>query len=483
MNLWQDSFSNYTSFLARNRSDMMIFSYLYTCMDIKKTILLILFLTVTVTLIAKSLSNVEPMNWLGDSSFTYSYEELFDQHYQEAKALLSSDLDEALKAAHQAKDIAFQLKSTEHIGKAHWMLGYIYHIRKDFKPAIEYYFSAFRAYRKLGNDKNSAFMLQNIGALCLDNEAYEEAIEFYQQRLEYAKKLDEESHVKALYDLSLSYKFSDQLDRAVSSIVEAKQLLNQDYQLADTIMMADLYVELGIIYEKMAILDENKTFLDSARIQYIKAGKINRSSLFKAKLQNNTGNTYLTEEKPDQALIEFNEGLQLRDRLTASSLEMTMLMNKGIAYYQKGSHDMAFTYLKESMDIQLKKARGLNDFDLKNNIQTNTIPYFNIAYEYLDKLAAIDPLEYNYPSKEIIRRFAEIAKDSTLIESATTLIIIRTANQVLKKEKDRQHLWTIGIVSILVLIISILLINTFIAETVYRAIKKSFKELQGSTKH
>ena len=75
--------------------------------------------------------------------------------------------------------------------------------------------------------KNVSITLSNLGSICLESGEYEEALLFFQEKLEIINS-DNEEEVAAIYNfIGVTYCFLNQYDEALKAFEDSYELLSQ----------------------------------------------------------------------------------------------------------------------------------------------------------------------------------------------------------------------------------------------------------------
>ncbi|MEQ8715672.1 MAG: tetratricopeptide repeat protein [Cyclobacteriaceae bacterium] len=242
--------------------------------------------------------------------------------------LMLSDEDKALDMYQLAYDLDQKGKKTE---------------------ALKTYIGAYSLYQQIGDKKNMAEILVNIGIMFYEVESFEKAVKMNKMALSMDKGVEK----YALFNIAQAYsrngRYADGLDYYEKSLRYHQENRN-DHQLNKH------YIELGIIsyeleeYEQSrsyAITVRNRTRNDSSSIK-----------LYVAAL-NNIGNSYLAQGDIDLAKRTFLECLAEYDRLGSESVRGITYNNLGKVYESLSELDSAIYYFKRGWHFN----RGQNDVD------------------------------------------------------------------------------------------------------------------------
>lgn len=295
--------------------------------------------------------------------------------------------DKALTYAHQALNLANEIKYPEGRSKALGVLAITFRKIGDYSSALNYNLKRLQLVEKENNPENLANVLMSIGVVYLYQEEYQKALFYY-------------------------YK-SD-------SVIKKFHLTDSEYYI---------YMNLGNVYDKL-----NNT--DSAFIYFNKSLVVS-SSLHNEDYIGNSmtglGNTYLKMGNTDFARLNYSTAIN--HLLASNNDEVLCEAYIGMAnLYQKTANnkDSAVYYAK--LSLQLAQKDGFINWQL-NAAKLLTELYkderdIDSAFVYL---SATQQLNDSVNSKERIRQVQVLSSNETLRQ-----LEIEESKRIAQKERQQQ---------------------------------------------
>ncbi|MFZ6012530.1 MAG: tetratricopeptide repeat protein [Bacteroidota bacterium] len=250
-------------------------------------------------------------------------------------------LNEAIQIFELIDDKALQAATYNNLGVTYWRAG-------DDEQALFYYSKSEAMNLKLGNKPG---LLRNYIALGNyfahaekgdSSHQYESALENFKKALQYAGPADQSMHALALTNIGNIYgdtKFAQHnYDKAIEYY---QQGLTQYEQLGDSVNIASLHVNIGVIYE-------NLNSLDKAQQQYTRGIELqNRLGLkvFLPKSYLNLGNVFLKKNDVPKAKETFLQGIKVA-RDVKSPLFLHLANKLSWCFEQEKNSVLALAYLK-----------------------------------------------------------------------------------------------------------------------------------------
>jgi eukaryotic-like serine/threonine-protein kinase len=290
----------------------------------------------------------------------------------ETDSALGYDTD-AEKYSRQALELSQQLPAAEkYLIEANHAK-----VMKDNRKAIEAYENLAKTLPDSGDVEDS------LGALYLEIGDYDKA------RVQFAKILQADpNNVKALWLMGMVEIKKENPQGALDSLNKGISLA---VQVDNPEQKAQLLQALGIAYRLMNKPDEAiKNFKDSM--------DINRALGSKRLLANNLeqmGQAQDSLGKPDQALASMAEALKIQKEIGIKKEEGDTLVSMGVVYYEQNHYDKALEAFKASLQIQRETGDEKNQSLCLNNIGSaylakgdydNALTYLQQSLQLREKL-------------------------------------------------------------------------------------------------
>jgi tetratricopeptide (TPR) repeat protein len=391
---------------------------------------------------------------LGDAYYYLDNFELSAHHYQ--KAVEINLLSDNHKTDRQITLLGY--------------LGFVYDLMEQPLIALDYYERALVIARELGNKKEIATNLANMGKIQTIQGFYEEALanmeealaidraigdesviatdlntiariyeawgmfdkaaEYLQQALEINQKLGQEDKVAIrLSGLGLVYKawgkYPEALDYFQQALAIDKKLKNTDKVALRQVNIGSTYLEMGMVDKAIVFLKLGLEFFEDKRMISYAASTLN-----------DLGRGYLLKKEYLQAESAFLQAIEYSHPGHLNRFTMTSLQQLAQLYRMTAKHDKAFQYLN---DYHLLKDSLFNAQSQKKLLE------FQARYE----------LDNRQQENEILKREQEIAdRRQTIIILSSSLAILflgtvllalmirmkTSQNRRLKTEKENQAL-------------------------------------------
>jgi tetratricopeptide (TPR) repeat protein len=240
---------------------------------------------------------------------------------------------------------------------------------ESVRQAIAKYEKVIPLWQGLGDRRQEAFTLLNIGMLHRQLSEFQQALAIYRRALPLSQAAgDRAGEALTLYHLGTTY---DYLGEPRQSLDAHQQALGIYQELGDRVMMASVFGNLGVVHSGLGEqLQALELFNRSLALKQAAGDPYGEATLF-----NNIGlvQNYLGERQ--LALESYQRALPLYRALNNRSGESTALHNIGALYSQLGEYQKALEFLEQA--LPLKRASG-------NRVEeANTLNQIGLAYSYL----------------------------------------------------------------------------------------------------
>ena len=311
----------------------------------------------------------------------------FQQHYNNSKYYISSNLDSALYFADSA---TLNAVTFEEKGKAYYLRGYIYEKKTNFIRAFYDFNESLAFYESVdGFEIEVSSTLQHIGIVFLRTKN-KNAIDVLKKSIAKKEEInDTESIYRTKRILAEAYKNEGIYDSAIIVLDDVfeyyKKQGNYYYQ-------AYCYFDLGNVLlargdYKLAVDNFNKSYevLQNAKKEEYR---------LKSRILNNIGWGMYSMDQFDQALNQYHKSLRLQKQRVVidSSNYMITLVNLARCHSAVNSIDSAMYYYKEVIDAGYKHGDEIINsyinmaelFETKTMYDSSTY-YYKVGVDLLKK--------------------------------------------------------------------------------------------------
>jgi len=361
----------------------------------------------------------------------------FEQAYAKAYQYQTDSIKLSITFALQAEQFALIEKNKENLGKAYWMLGYLYDIQGDIANAVNYYYGAAKIYDLQEKPNEAQQLIENIGSVAFENGLYDMAARAFTKRLDHSKKTKNNKTISdAHFDLGITYKKLREYDKAVSHLLTSARTLSPTATLADTSAFSKIYNELGIVNKMIAVDLNDPSFLDSSSFYYKKALHFDQSPRGQFYPTHNLGSIQLTMGNLDAAENYFLQALAISSKIQSEQIIIPTINNLGIIYFRRGQMDKADSLFMLAVTLNQKEYGPLQIIkDKKMEVEINNMEELLVSYAYLDSLATLGTMhEYAFATK--MMKFS-VAKNTLEAEELKNTIKVELAQ--IDKEIQREE--------------------------------------------
>lgn len=311
-------------------------------------------------------------------------------HYEFAREVYLKSPDKAREYGQQAMDYALEEGDLLIMGKAHFLLGYIYDYQEDVANAFHYYFGGIRIYRKLDDPIRVQKLYENLAYIAERKGVHTISEQLRRDRISLKESVDYRTQADMHFDLGLSLKHQGEITDGIGQQLQALGILERNPNLSDTTVYANIWLELGVLNYMQAKTAENNSFLDSALQCYERAIHFNGTdSIHRSKVRNNQGNVHRLLGQFDQSKQYLFESLLLAG--DQSKLKIHTYYNLGRVYFSQNLMDSAIWAFTQSLEINIDELDFVESHALAlNHIELSKAPELYGAMAYLDTLGIKD---------------------------------------------------------------------------------------------
>jgi len=262
-----------------------------------------------------------------------------------------------------------------------------YEIRND-KPdeAIKLLLESVKISKQKDYNTELLFNHRLLGSLYYKVQNYEEAINHYEECIEYAKAQNDSLTLRECYVNSGSIYFTQGL------ISKSLEYFMQAVNYSESFDKEREYNNIGAVFFSEGEYEEAYKYYNLA-LEIFKEKKDTYSTLF---VLINIGHVFKMTKKYDLALNYYNNVLLGNDTLNDDELSIACLNNIGIVKSETGDSDSAIHYFKKSLDIaenhpdQVLYSRTsflLGEEYFKRNMFSKAKPHLLKSFEIANKLS------------------------------------------------------------------------------------------------
>lgn len=312
------------------------------------------------------------------------------EHYEFARELYLDSPKKAREYAQQAMDLALEEGDLLTMGKAHFLLGYIYDYQDDVANAFHFYFGGIRVYQKLNQTFRVQQLYENLAYIAERKGVHTIAEQLRQDRMGFKSVVDYRTQADMHYDLGLSLKHQGEIADGIKQQLQALEILERNPNLSDTTMYANIWLELGVLNYMQAKVSEESSYLDSALLCYDRSVHFSGSNaIHLSKVQNNRGNIFRLRGAFEKSKRHLFEALKLADG--NDKLKVHTYFNLGRVYFAEGLLDSATYAFTRSLEINIGEL-SYNESQILSghNIELSKAPELFGVVAYLDTLGIQD---------------------------------------------------------------------------------------------
>ncbi len=378
-------------------------------------------------------------------------------YYEFARDLYLESPEKAREYGQRAMDLALEERDLPTMGKAHFLLGYLYDYQDDVANAFHFYFGGIHVYRQLDQPFRIQQLYENLAYIAERKGVHTIAGQLRRDRMSFKSEVDYRIQADMHYDLGLSLKHQGEIDHGVRQQLQALHILERNPNLSDTTMYANIWLELGVLnYMRARSLGES-VFLDSALQCYDRSVHFNGTdTILLSKVQNNRGNVYRLRGDFEKSKKHLFQALQLASG--NDKLKVHTYFNLGRVYFSEGVIDSAIWAFTNSLEINIGEL-DYNESQVisQKNIELSKAPELFGAVAYLDTLGIKD-LEIQGRALQHVFR---MSKERYEIINASNNSMIAQLYDQHRRELARQERWHL----IMIWSLRILLLLTSVAAT------------------
>ena len=481
-------------------------------MFIKKTFLYLLFIILSVSVIADSpddarsekLIRIDRLENLIYNSLGSNLTPMDKINICDSLAYLYLNIsnDKSVEYATRALKMAEKRNDSDLLKMPLDMLGTAYFYMDNYKKSIDYYQRLLDIYKATGDDINIAETMRKIALSYYHWSKYIEAKKYYEEALGIFKQHQYfEGVSRTLRGISSIQGHWGEYDEALNSVQEALKFCEE---IGDSEGVAMCYNTIGVLYQDIGDYKNALKYFTQSLYSFEEIGSLYNI----VNLNLHVGDVYLNLKDYDKALEYFFKAQSIGKNLDNKKLESITLSNIGEVYYAKEEYHTALEYqllsLKMKEEIGDKKRLSITYVELgkiyhKLGDDKKSIDYLkkglqvamdiNFSHQISKAYEGLSMVYYdmgNYKkSLDYYRFFVDIQEKIHSVEKNKAIAELQAKYQLEKKEKENERLrhseqlhkaqisyqWLVIALSLFVLVAAIIFI------VIYRSRYKQNKKL------
>jgi CHAT domain-containing protein/Tfp pilus assembly protein PilF len=224
-------------------------------------------------------------------------------------------------------------------------IGVIYKQRGNFEQAIQYYEQALDWHRRTKNRYAEAQTLDNLGQSYLSLGQFDKALAYFNEALPIRREVkDRRGEGVTLTNIAGVYMGEGQYEKAIEFFEKALPVLRQAGSQDGE---ANALAGLGGAYTMLSRFDKAAEILEQALI----LARQSKNRQAEAAILNNLGQTYENQGKYDEAASKLNQALAIDREIKDRPAESACLNNLGTVYMDLGQFSEAAKMFEASLAI------------------------------------------------------------------------------------------------------------------------------------
>jgi tetratricopeptide (TPR) repeat protein/DNA-binding CsgD family transcriptional regulator len=317
----------------------------------------------------------------------------------------STDIDNTLKYAEEARKLADNLNYRKGIAESIRLTGVYYRYKSDYPQALEKYQKAVKIFEEIEDKTGIARCLANIGVIHRKQGNYTQALDYYERAL----KLNEEFNNKlgistCLNNIGIIYRNQGHYPQALEYYQKSLRI---NEQLGNKIEIANVLNNIGNIYWNQGNLSQAIDYYQQALdIRETIGDKQGIAIGFV-----NIGNIYWKQDNFERALAYYQNSLSLGEEIGNQQIISYCINNIGIIYRELENYPKAIEYFQQGLTIKENIGEKPGICEIYGNMVSVYIKTknYNEALDYAKKSFAIaKELELLENQKETYEQLSDI---------------------------------------------------------------------------
>ncbi|MCI4667591.1 MAG: tetratricopeptide repeat protein [Bacteroidia bacterium] len=268
--------------------------------------------------------------------------------------------DSALSLALFGLEWAEELGDSTMISNFNMRLGNAYRIKAKYKEALKNYRESLTIESYEGNPYGIGRANLAIATVFMDQQNFPEAVKHSDIAFEEFSKVPEKvvPLIKTLGERGTAYANLGNIEKGFANLVQAQKIIDSNGAKVGPTLQAEIYSRFGSIYGMLN--------LNRVAINYYKKSldAFSKSQSLLSTTLTNIGNCYFQLNKPDSALLYYNQSLALGNEGNNKINLIKLHQNIGSAFIDQDKYEEAEIALKTSQ----KLSEGLPKYEGKAEI-------------------------------------------------------------------------------------------------------------------
>ncbi len=362
---------------------------------------------------------------------------------------LRISIQKSLEYSQMAMDYSAETGNKRGIARASLMIGSGYNEKGEFTKAIEYQTRALEIFVELADTAAIGITHNNLGMNYQNLGQYDKAIEHYRNSYKIAKQLNNSTNLfYSLINIGIIYdewkKFSLALEHYRNALAIAGEIQNRGFT--------------GISMQNLGYVYLETEEYDSALFYFDKSLKISNEigdNTGKFNTLINRGEVFIKVKEFSAAIDNFNQALSIAQEAGNNNNIILASLKLGEAYRLTNRIDEARTMLNDALNMSQK----INDPKLIKDSWKELSAFYSSVGDY--RMAYASHIEYTAIKDTLFNRESrhELSEMQTLFELDKKEREIEIQN--LRIEKQRNRIYYILSVIVVLLVLSYLLFNRY----------------------
>jgi|GEM_PF-6392997 len=327
----------------------------------------------------------------------------FEKTIASARQQITVNTPSAISLAEQASRIAISSGSRLQLGRAYWMLGYLYEISDNLSLAVTHYHQAALIYQRLDRPSDVAALMEQSGRAKLNFGLYHLALKDYQRALAALSCHPDDHPCQATshsykilsslhYDMGITHAHLRQYDQAIMFFIRVLSLTRLHGDLSDTTLISHTHNEIGRVYQHLATDQHLPHYYDSATLHFHRALSYSSAPFHTFYVRNNLGHMALTRRQLDTASHWLSRTMDIGVTLPAHQAIIPTLNNLAELAFLSGDIHTADSLLHQSIQINVRQYSPDQIIqDLHLPLVLHNTPELIRSYSLLDSIAIGHP--------------------------------------------------------------------------------------------
>ena len=332
-----------------------------------------------------------------------------------------------------------------------------YHKKENYKEALRYALQAITLHKKHNNDSLVNYYNEKIGVMFYYLGNYDSSLEYLLEALTFSKKQNLSlKQAQILGNIANVYTRLDKYDQAIDYLLNAKQLYEK-YVSEDSLLLAGIYINVGLAYERSGILDSATFYYNNALSLIQNKG----NALYEASIYNNKGEIDFKQGNYDVAL-NFYQKASVRFQDAGNENGMgTALLNIARVYFQRNKYKLTVRFCEKAL-VHFQKINSLFNIVETEKLLSDAYKEMGEYKKAISHMERYNVFNDSLKGNKTQEYIANLEMQSMTLKEQQKYELYKQ-NAELRESKlqvERLYLYlTIGGVCVLLIVVSLILLN------------------------